>query len=691
MRRPDARWRHYARAAVDGPRSASPARADGAMVDDAASAQAPASASGRSRACSRAGRGGAASMAAIRVRLQTRLHALATERGTATDPGLRPRPDVRLLPAVAATWAGAAVAIGQPWGSSAVAAACCPVLCAAAAAVALRGLPANPGPAPGPDSVKDGGPGRDGSGRPARDGSGRPGRDEAVRGGLPSRGEAARTDARGPSRTRTRGSVLPGVAATVAVAALCLGVVLLAVALRQQDRQNTPLAAAVASGWQLSLTLEVMESPRPLAAGPGPPQVTFAAVVRQATAHGRRLDGPLPIRVVAGMDWLDVPEGATVGTAGTVPPAGLAERDAGILHPSTAPLEVRTQQAGSPALAFRSGWLRAARRVWAGTAPDVAGLLPGMVMGDRSASPPGLAGAMKAVGLTHLTAVSGANCTLVLSALMAGLRSLHAPRWAAGAAAVLGLAGFVAVVGPDPSVLRAAVMGGIGCAAMLSGRPRRVGALLSASIVVLLVADPWLARDFAFILSVLATLGLHLMGRRCARWLGTWLPAWAAQAVAIPLAAQLFCAPAIVLLQPRLAIYTVPANMAAAPVVALVTTVGTLGLVAAPLVPLAADLCAWVSGWGAWWVAAVARWMAALPAAGLPWPGGVRGVVLMALMDAAVLGALAALVERQQLAGRLAALRAGLPEQWRFLLGFSTLSVSAAVAAGLWTMAVLGA
>ncbi len=637
MGRDAARWQRYSSAAVDGNRGRGDnpgdylgrpngARPNGARPNGARP----------NGARPKAGR-------FPRATLRAKIPGLGAAPGSLSDAGPRPRPDLRLLPAVAASWAGAAAAIAQPWQHSAAGAVTCLALCAAAVAAVWRLQPRNGGA----------------------------------------------WDRRKPRR-RAAAGLASGAAATAAVAAVCLGTVLLAASVRQHERQTDPLAVAVAGGSPVSLTMTVTDNPRLPGPGHGPPRVVFGAVLVQAAVRGGMAGGRLPVRVVAGLEWAHVRAGDTVSTAGTVVPAPLREPNAGILRPATAPLDVRPPKGRSPALAFRTGWLAAAQRVWARGAPDVAGLLPGMVMGDRSAGPPGLDESMKAVGLTHLTAVSGANCTLVLAALMLGLRTLHAPRSVASGVAVLGLAGFVAVVGPDPSVLRAAAMGGIGCLAMLSGRPKRVGALLSASIVVLLAADPWLATDYAFILSVLATAGLHLTGRRCARWLGAWLPAWMAQAVAIPLTAQLFCAPVIVLLQPRLAPYTVPANMAAAPVVAWVTTAGTLGMVASPLLPAVADLCAAAAGVGAWWVAAVARWMSGLPAASLPWPDGARGVVLMSLMNAAMLGALAALVKRRRVGAAVHGLRRRLPRRCRFLLGFGSLTACAALAAAVWTAAVSG-
>ena len=505
-------------------------------------------------------------------------------------------------------------------------------------------------------------------------------------------------------RRRVQRSV--GTVATLLLACICLLGVLLAVGLRNAGTGSSQLEQAVAQGQDMAVTLEVATAPRQLEGGNGPPRVLFDAFVVHATVRGRIMSGRLPIRVVAGAAWAGLQPGERAWTAGKITTAEASDRVAGILHPSTDPIAATALHDNAEAgrvgrgsggengtqavvASMRKAWQGSVERAWASSSPDTAGLLPGMVMGERSGMGSGLNDAMKTVGLTHLTAVSGANCTLVLASLMLVLRSLHTPRLAAFAVSGAGLVGFVVLVGPDPSVLRAAVMGAIGAMAMLGGRPKRTGALLSLSIIVLLVADPWLAVDYAFILSVLATVGLHLVGRRCAEWLSVLLPLWLAQAVAIPLAAQLFCAPVIVLLQARLTPYAIIANMVAAPVVALVTTVGTLGLVAASVLPPLAVLCAAVSGAGAWWVAVVARWMSALPASSLPWPAGVQGVVLMACLNVAVLGSLFVVVERERTAGAVAAVLGRIPSWWRVRFGFAAVAVLGAAVAGWWTTAFL--
>ena len=477
---------------------------------------------------------------------------------------------------------------------------------------------------------------------------------------------------------------------TLALATACMVAVLIAIALQLHLRASSPITELSRQHQDLSLTLEVSSVPRLLTAGQGPPQLIFEAVVLHATANARSATGRLTIVVLAKPSWSGVHQGDRVTTAGVLAAPRPGSREAAVLHPSTIPLAVTPGRDESQQLitAMRTSWIAAARQVWGETSPDTAGLLPGMVMGDRSGTTASLDEAMKTVGLTHLTAVSGANCTLILASLMLVLRTAKVSRLLAVPLALLGLMGFVLLVGPDPSVLRAAVMGSIGAMAILGGRPKRTGALLSLAILVLLMADPWLARDFAFILSVLATLGLHLVGQRCVVWLQALLPVWLAQAMAIPLAAQLFCSPVIVLLQARLTVYTIPANMLAAPLIALVTMVGTLGLVLAAVVPPVAALCAAVSGVGAWWVALVARFMSGLPAASLPWPEGVQGMVLMALLNVLVLLLLLAVVEREH--SRLLARRLVryLPDRWRHRYGFLVVAVMAAGLTVWWTAAV---
>src|SRR6202008_2376445 len=189
--------------------------------------------------------------------------------------------------------------------------------------------------------------------------------------------------------------------------------------------------------------------------------------------------------------------------------------------------------------AVRSRFAAAVRDTLPG---DEAAMLPGLVLGDTSAVTAETGREFRAAGMTHLTAVSGANVTIVCGAVLFSAR-LIGPRIAVVLAAVA-LGAFVIVVQPTASVLRAAVMGGIALAGMLSSRRRQPIPALSATGVILLAVAPHLARDVGFALSVLATAAVvviapvwsrRFVGRGCPKPLADGLAvAWAAQVVTAP-------------------------------------------------------------------------------------------------------------------------------------------------------------
>jgi competence protein ComEC len=260
---------------------------------------------------------------------------------------------------------------------------------------------------------------------------------------------------------------------------------------------------------------------------------------------------------------------------------------------------------------------------------DGGDLLPGLAIGDTAQVSPALSAEMKASSLTHLTAVSGANCAIVVGLVLGAASAVGLPRMARLAAALIALVGFVVLVTPQGSVIRAAVMAAVALAAVALGRAGRGLPLLCVAVIVLLTTDPWLARDYGFALSALATGGLLLLARPIARAIARVLPSRLAMLLAVPIAAQLACQPVILLLNPALPVYGIAANLLAEPAAPLVTVVGLAACAAAPLLPALASAIGWVAWLPASWIAAVARFFAHLPGAQSPWPPGLVGILLL--------------------------------------------------------------
>jgi competence protein ComEC len=252
---------------------------------------------------------------------------------------------------------------------------------------------------------------------------------------------------------------------------------------------------------------------------------------------------------------------------------------------------------------------------------DARALIPGLVVGDRSGQDEDLTDAMQRSGLTHLTAVSGANFAIVAALLLAIGRALRVRGKFLWWGIALLLALFIFLVRPSSSVLRAAVMTGV----LLFARARGVRAspvpALAAAISLLLLVNPFFVRDAGFGLSVLATSGLLFLApaihQRC---MARGIPSLLAEGLAIPISATVFCLPLVVLLSGELSIISIFANFLVAPVIAIITACGILLMLAAPFSNLLATLVGWLITPFALWITFIARTFAELPFAALKWP-----------------------------------------------------------------------
>ncbi|WP_107121679.1 ComEC/Rec2 family competence protein [Streptomyces yokosukanensis] len=300
-----------------------------------------------------------------------------------------------------------------------------------------------------------------------------------------------------------------------------------------------------------------------------------------------------------------------------------------------------------------AGRLRAGlRKATDGLPDDARALLPGLVVGDTSRIGPELDEAFKATDLAHTLAVSGSNLTVLL-ALLIGPPGLAQRAERRGLAPRLGLSlratallagvltlGFVIVCRPDPSVLRAAVCGAVALLALATGRRRSLVPALAAAVLLLVLYDPWLARDYGFALSVLATGALLVLAPGWSEALRRRrVPPRLAEALAAAAAAQAVCAPVTAVLSARVSLVAVPCNLLAELAVAPATVLGFAALVTAPVAMGVAKALAWCASWPVGWIAVVARTGAALPGAGVDWPGNWAGALALAAVTVVVVAA----------------------------------------------------
>lgn len=274
----------------------------------------------------------------------------------------------------------------------------------------------------------------------------------------------------------------------------------------------------------------------------------------------------------------------------------------------------------------------------AGAPPRAAALVEGLAVGDETAQTPELAEQMRVAGLSHLTAVSGGNTSIVVGAVLLIATLIGLGLYARVAAAGLALGAFVVIVGPQPSVLRASVMAVVALLAVITGSRRTGLHALAFAVVLLIVLSPALASSWGFALSVAATAGLIVLAAPLVtRWgQGGRLRRAVVAALALTIGAQIATLPLIAAFGDGLSLVAVPANVLAAPAVGPVTVLGLLaalaGTVAPPLATVLARLAEPFAAWIAWVAEVTASW----PAATLPWPGGLPGAALAALVALAL-------------------------------------------------------
>ncbi|WP_449060222.1 ComEC/Rec2 family competence protein [Planomonospora algeriensis] len=430
------------------------------------------------------------------------------------------------------------------------------------------------------------------------------------------------------------GSLPAGRNAVIAVLG-CVAATAATVAFRVHAADTGPVADLVRKGASVTAEAVLTDDPREMRGQASVFRresfVVPARIEAVTTATGRtRVRAPV-VLLTSGKEWRPLLPSQRIEIRGRFGPAESGELLAAVVLVRDPPRVLSGPSAvQNVAGAFRAG-LRAAADV---LPPDRRGLLPGLVVGDVSRMDEKVRADFKAAGLSHLTAVSGANLAIVAGAAVALARTAGLPLAARAVLAVLAMLAFAVIARPSPSVLRALLMGSAAALALGTGRSRDGVAALSATVLLLILFDPALARSYGFALSVCATGGILLLAprwrdrisRRTPR-----LPRWAAEAIAVPAAAQAAVTPVLVLMAGQLAPVAIPANLLAGPAVAPATLLGFAAALIAPVLMPVARLLVHPAGLATGWIIEVAERAAGFPLAVVPWPAGLTGLALLAV------------------------------------------------------------
>jgi competence protein ComEC len=250
------------------------------------------------------------------------------------------------------------------------------------------------------------------------------------------------------------------------------------------------------------------------------------------------------------------------------------------------------------------------------TAGERRAVLTGIVLGEEGGIDTSLRDAFRASGLTHLLAVSGQNVAITAIGVVWVARLAGIGRIAGEGLAILVVLAYALAVGWQPSVVRAAVAGILASLGWITARPRDRWHAMAVGALVLLAWTPTAGLDPGFQLSFAAVAAIFLVVPRVAGVPDAYpVPRGVWDVLVVAVACGLVTAPIVWLHFGSVALWTVPANLAAEPAMPPLIALSLAAAASEPVLPGVATSLAWLAGWCAAWIAFVARVVSGWPSA----------------------------------------------------------------------------
>jgi competence protein ComEC len=251
-----------------------------------------------------------------------------------------------------------------------------------------------------------------------------------------------------------------------------------------------------------------------------------------------------------------------------------------------------------------------------GTRGERRAVLTGIVLGEDDGIDKSLRDAFQASGLTHLLAVSGQNVAITAVGVVWAARLAGIGRLAGEGVAILVVLAYALAVGWQPSVVRAAVAGILASLGWITARPRDRWHAMAIGALVLLAWTPSAALEPGFQLSFAAVAAIFVVVPRVAGVPDAYpMPRGLWDVLVVAVACGLVTAPIVWLHFGAVALWTVPANLAAEPAMPPLIALSLASAAIEPVLPDASAALAWLAGGCAAWIALVAKIVSAWPSA----------------------------------------------------------------------------
>lgn len=208
-----------------------------------------------------------------------------------------------------------------------------------------------------------------------------------------------------------------------------------------------------------------------------------------------------------------------------------------------------------------------------------AGLLSGMLLGDRVRITEEDVKTFSNIGLGHMLAISGLHVTVLVASWLWLMTQLRVPRILKYGMTYLLLVLFVIVTGASIPVVRAALTGAIGLWFAYRRRLRDAQSLVAATGILMLLWDPYYLLSVSYQLSFAVTFGLVALGPAVFEMLPSRWPIWVRGTLSVSILAQGVAFPFQIMYFNELSLLSLPINLVFVPVLTyLITPLGYASL-----------------------------------------------------------------------------------------------------------------
>jgi len=144
---------------------------------------------------------------------------------------------------------------------------------------------------------------------------------------------------------------------------------------------------------------------------------------------------------------------------------------------------------------------------------DEAAFSQGLMLGDTLSFTDEMKSNFRVSGVTHITALSGTNVSIISMIIFFLLSRLSRKRVLINILSGLAIIAFYIIVGYSPSVLRAVIMALVAVTGNLNWRRSEVFNTMAISLLLILIYNPFALFDVGLQLSFLAVLGMALFSK----------------------------------------------------------------------------------------------------------------------------------------------------------------------------------